>query len=144
MCLLAQKKWPEVIFLMETKIDCNQLELVRRRLSFVGCIGVNPISRKGGLALLWRNPDVLDIHNFSHNHISAWVKSVRGDDRWLFTDLYGEPKTHHRQRTWNLLKNIRPHDSVPWIISWDFNEIIFHFEKSRSRSRSETQMCNFR
>lgn len=43
----------------------------------MGCVGINPISRKGGLALLWRKLDDLEIFNYSHNHISAWVKRKR-------------------------------------------------------------------
>lgn len=60
-----------MIFLMETKIECSRLEVIKRKLGFLGCVGVNPIDRKGGIALLWRNPDDLEILNFSQKHISA-------------------------------------------------------------------------
>lgn len=70
---------------METKIESSRLELVKRRLGFKGCVGVNPIGRKGGLGLMWRNSDDVEILNLSLNHILAWVRSERGNDRWLFT-----------------------------------------------------------
>lgn len=110
----------------------------------MGCVGVDPIGRNGGLALLWRNPNDLEILNFSHNHILAWVRSERGNDRWLFTGFYGEPETNRRMRTWNLLRSVRPLESVSWMVVRDFNEILFYFEKFEGRSRSEVLMSNFR
>lgn len=145
LCLLVQDKQPGLIFLMETKIEGRRrLESAKRRLGFVGCVGDDPIGRRGDLVLMWRNLDDMEILNFSQNHILAWVKSGKGNDRWFFTGFYGELETNRRMRTWNLIKSIRPPESVPWMVVGDFNKILFHYEKSEGRSRSEGLMSNFR
>lgn len=71
--LLVQEKRSNLVFLSETKLEVSRLKRVKRRLGFLGCVGVNPIGRKGGLALLWRNQNEVEILNFSQNHTSAWV-----------------------------------------------------------------------
>lgn len=50
---------------METKLEYSQLEGVKRRLGFKGCLGVNLISRRGGLALFWRHTNDVELLNFS-------------------------------------------------------------------------------
>lgn len=68
LCLLAQNK-PDVIFLMEMKLEYSRLEGVKRRLIFTGCMGVYPMGRKGGLALMWKNQNDMEVLNFFQNHI---------------------------------------------------------------------------
>lgn len=133
-----------MVFLCETKIEVRRLEMVKRRLGFQGCVGVNLIGRKGGLALLWRNPNVVEVFNFSQNHISAWVTTSLGNGKWLFTGFYGEPETLRRSGLWNLLRSFRPSHLVPWLVIRDFNEILYYTEKVRGRQRNESLMCNFR
>lgn len=84
---------------METKMVNSRLDSVRRRLDFIGCFGVNLIGRKGGLALLWRNLEALEVYNFFQNHISAWIRTGQGNNRWFFMGFYGESKTYLRQHT---------------------------------------------
>lgn len=45
--LVSRGKWPNIIFLMETKIDLVQVEVIKRRLGFTGRLAVNPVGRKG-------------------------------------------------------------------------------------------------
>lgn len=54
LCLLIQEKIPNVIFLIEIKIDSNKTKVIRRRLGLCGCFVVNAIDRKGDLAILWK------------------------------------------------------------------------------------------
>lgn len=100
--------------------------MVKRRLGFQGC---ESYRKEGGLALLWKKSDEVEIFNFFQNHISAWVNGNMGENIWLFTDFYREPETSRRMRTWNLLKNLRPNISLPWMVIGDFNEILYHCEK---------------
>lgn len=79
--------------------------------------------------LLWRNQSEVEILNFLKNHISAWVNNASVLVQWLFTGFYGEPKTSLRMRTWNLLRNIKPNDPVPWMMIEDFNKILYHSKK---------------
>lgn len=72
------------------------------------------------------------------------MNRVRGKDRWLFTRFYGKPETHRQQRTWELLRNNKPANSMSWLVMEDFNEILFNSEKRGGRPRSEILMINFR
>lgn len=53
LCMLVQDKRPDIVFLMETKVEIYQLEVVKRRIGFFEYLGVSVIGRMGGLALLW-------------------------------------------------------------------------------------------
>lgn len=133
-----------MIFLSKTKLECCCLEIVKRRLGFTGCLGVNPVGKNGGFALLWRNQSVVEIHNFSQNQILAWVEDTSLGAKWMLTSFYGELETSHRHRTWEFLKSIKPSLSIPWWVIGDFNEILNHSEKEGGRKRNENLMCNFR
>lgn len=71
--LLVQEKQPKLVFLMEIKIDAIRMEIIKRRIGFEGCIAINSLGSRGGLALLWRSRDQVNIENYSQHHISAWV-----------------------------------------------------------------------
>lgn len=57
---MVRDKRSKIVFLIETKIDTCRLERVKRRIRFLGCLGVSVIGRKGvwpycgGTVSLWR------------------------------------------------------------------------------------------
>lgn len=97
--LMVREKRPDGMFLCETKMEVSRLDSMRRCLGFLGCVGFNLIGRKGGLALLWRNQNEVEILNFFENHISAWVNNDLDNIRWLFSRFCREPETHCQLRT---------------------------------------------
>lgn len=133
-----------MIFLSETKLECSCLEIARRRLGFMGCLGMNPVGRKGGLTFLWRNQSGMEIYKFSQNHISTWVEDSSLGVKWMLARFYGEPNTSRRHRTWDLLKCIKPQSLIPWWVIRDFNKILYHLEKEGGQQRNKNLMCNFR
>lgn len=52
LCLMVQEKLPTIVFLIETKSNGMRLESVRKKLGFSGCLCIDSIGKKGGLALL--------------------------------------------------------------------------------------------
>ncbi|CAN1764167.1 hypothetical protein LINPERHAP1_LOCUS9160 [Linum perenne] len=63
---------PDVVILIETFVDRQRIELVRRSISFEGCFAVdNNGHSRGGLAVLWRENDVVDIKAYSSNYIDT-------------------------------------------------------------------------
>lgn len=52
------------------------MESVWSQMDLMGCLVVNAIGRKGGLALLWRNKEDIEVVNYLHNHISAWIEDT--------------------------------------------------------------------
>lgn len=63
---------------------------------------------------------------------------------WLLTSFYGELETSHRQRTWDLLRDIAPQQPCPLMVLGDFNEILVQTEKAGGKQCSEALMSNFR
>lgn len=43
-----------MVFLIETSIKKNKLEVVRRKIGFDGCFGVDSIGRNRSLAVMWK------------------------------------------------------------------------------------------
>ncbi|KAG2702185.1 hypothetical protein I3760_06G078300 [Carya illinoinensis] len=109
-----------------------------------GCLAVDPVGKKGGLALFWRSGDEVKITNYSSWHINSEIKEAGKGKRWLFTGFYGYPETGKRKLSWDLLQSLKPREKEPWCVMGDFNEILFQNEKVGGRQRSETQLNQFR
>lgn len=125
---------------METRIDKTNLERVKRRLGFAGCLTVNALGRKGGLSLLWKRDSGVEIVSYTQGHILAWVEDEFQNSKWLFTMMYEEPDTGKHHVMWDLHFELKPCDSILWLVIGDFNEILFHTENVGGRPRGEKQM----
>lgn len=57
------------------------------------------------------------------------MKGKQLDKDWILTCFYGHPDTTKRESSWNLLKILKPSNSLHWICIGDFNEITCQNEK---------------
>jgi hypothetical protein len=140
----VKDKNPSFIFLMETISSKFYMEKVRCRLGYDCLFAVDPVGRSGGLALLWKNFDRLEIYNYSRFHIQAIVKDNEGNAYWKLTGFYGHPEHDKRKESWALLKHLKATPSLPWCCAGDFNEILEQAEKDGAGPRRESQMVGFR
>lgn len=62
-----------VVFLVETKLVTNKIELIKKRLMFDECVVLEPRSISGGMALLWKGEAGVELINYSTHHISISV-----------------------------------------------------------------------
>lgn len=81
---------PSFIFLCETIDNKGKIECLRRALKFDGLIAVDSIGKSGGLALLWRVKDQVQVNSMSKNHIDV-EKKVDDCSQWRLTGVYGDP-----------------------------------------------------
>lgn len=51
----------------------------------------------------------------------------------FITGFYGRLKTGDKHLSWDLMRRINEHNSIPWCIIEDFNEIIYQNEKDGGR-----------
>ncbi|XP_019170442.1 PREDICTED: uncharacterized protein LOC109166013 [Ipomoea nil] len=52
-----------------------------------------------------------------------------GFPKWRMTCYYGYPQRHRRTEAWDFIKSLAPQSDLPWIMIWDFNDLLFHYEK---------------
>ena len=123
---------PMMIFLQETKLKKGEMEHIRRKLKFKCMIAVDcegeARSRRGGLALLWKEEWAVEICSYSMHHIDAMIRNVSMDE-WRFTGVYGWPEESNKYQTGNLLKALSNDSMGPWVCGGDFNVMLWSTEK---------------
>jgi hypothetical protein len=141
---MVKERRPNFVFLMETLCQRKYMECLRYRLGFDNIFVVDPVGRSGGLALLWRTKENLEIYNYSRRHIHAVVKDDEGHPVWKLTGFYGHPDSSKRSESWDILRFLSSCQPYPWICVGDFNEIVDQEEKEGSLLRRESRMIGFR
>ena len=58
---------------MEIKRNKIKMEVILGQLGYAGLFVVDPVGKSGGLALLWREVEEIEIQNYSRRHINAIV-----------------------------------------------------------------------
>ncbi|KAA3466257.1 reverse transcriptase [Gossypium australe] len=135
---------PQLVFFMETKINKNKMESVKRRYSFINGIKVGAEGSKGGLCLVWKDEVDIILQSFSINFIDVMVKSEELQLEWRFTRFYGSPYANGRIDSWNELRRLSTLFYLPWLVCGDFNEILYASEKKGGLPREEKRMKQFR
>jgi hypothetical protein len=77
-----------MVFIMETKLRKKKMELVHCRLGFPNLFMVDSVGKSRGLVLFWGDDMVVDIQNFSQQHINGVVKNKNLEVLWKFTGFY--------------------------------------------------------
>jgi len=112
-----------MVFLMETKVDRDVIERISMKIQFTNCHVVSRQNREGGLALLWKEPIIVDVLSSLECHIDVVIDQGM-DDAWWFTGFYENPDIISREDSWSLLKLLSQCLTLPWICLGDFNEIL--------------------
>ena len=126
---LVQAKAPAFVFLAETLADEVRLNYVKERIRFDHKHFVPRVTRGSGLVLYWRNDIEVEVISSSLNHIDVIINKS-SVSAWRFTRFYGEPETHKRHESWDLLRRLYGHNSLPWLCADDFNEVTKQSKKS--------------
>ena len=132
-----------MVFLMETKVDRDDIEKIRRKIQFVDYHVVPRQNRGGGFAFLWTDTITVDVLSSSERHIDVVIDQGM-DDAWRFMGFYGNPDTTNREDSWLLLKTLSRRLTFPCVVLGDFNEILRVEEKQGWLDRPERQMQGFR
>ncbi|KAA3489694.1 reverse transcriptase [Gossypium australe] len=129
---------------METKLDGKRMEKVRRSCGFLNGIDIAIEGTRGGLCLAWKEEVEVTLKSFSRSHIDVLVKEENIDIEWRFTGFYVSPYANSKIESWNLLRRLADDKSQPWLVSGDFNEVMYSFEKMGGSLREEWKMEAFR
>ncbi|KAA3486785.1 reverse transcriptase [Gossypium australe] len=135
---------PQMVFLIETKLDQKRMERARRRCGFINGIDVEAEGTRGGLCLAWKDCIEVTLKSFSKWHIDVMVKEDNKQEEWRFTCFYGSPYVKDQNLVWNLLKRLSCDCKCPYLVAGDFNEIMYSFEKRGGLPRDQNKMEVFR
>ncbi|CAH9076812.1 unnamed protein product [Cuscuta europaea] len=103
---LVRHNKPDVIFLCETLCSSYKVDAIRRLLGFEAYFVVDREGRSGGLAILWRSANLIELINFSKNFINVLVKE-EATHPWQLTGFYGIPDRQHRRESSDILRKDR-------------------------------------
>ncbi|KAM0929825.1 hypothetical protein ACQ4PT_001352 [Festuca glaucescens] len=142
---IVRQEGPALLFVMETKISGKRVENLRVSLGFAGCYAVDSDGLSGGIGLFWSSDVLVEIENYSANHIDATVqKADLSSPKWRFTGFYGEPRVENRHHSWRFLRTLHAISQGSWLCMGDFNETLYGEEHFSNVPRPEWQMRAFR
>lgn len=112
-----------VLFLCETMAKRSRMEWVKQKLGFEGLITVDPVGKSGGLALMWKERDQVEMRSYSKNHIDVKI-TTEYKFVWRLTGFYGELDRAQKRSTWNLLRMLSRGANLPWYVIGDINNVM--------------------
>ncbi|KAL9668447.1 hypothetical protein QQ045_002830 [Rhodiola kirilowii] len=104
---------PQIVALLETKINKRKCESIRVQLGFQHYFCVPANGKSGGLSLLWQSEIEVCISNYSFYHIDFIIKA---DKVFRATLFYGCPRSHLRHHSWDLLRKLKTLSDLPWCV----------------------------
>ena len=135
----------DILFLSETKLDERRLEKFKVLLGMGNMEVVDCVGKGGGIVVFWRRGIDVVLRSKSKNHIDMEVLET-GGSRWRFTGVYGEARSEHKYKMWEVLEELKQQHvaGVPWLCAGDFNEILFHHEKEGGVPRAQSCLDRFK
>uniref|UniRef100_A0A803QQP1 CCHC-type domain-containing protein n=1 Tax=Cannabis sativa TaxID=3483 RepID=A0A803QQP1_CANSA len=108
--LLISKHLPDVLFIMESKLNIGAISKFRTKFNFSNALEVPRVGLNGSLLLLWKADVNVNFLNYGINFIDCYVSTTDGPV-FHFLGFYGAPATSQRPFTWQILKRLK--DTAP-------------------------------
>ncbi|CAL1387776.1 unnamed protein product [Linum trigynum] len=142
---LLRWKYPDIVFLLETRLYKNEWKTKIKEPGFSDGRGVAAgANRAGDLLLMWREEVQVAIKDITLHYIDAKVKMGNCKQDWRLTVVYGWSKVRNKYQTCDLLHRLHQQVQIPWLVVGDFNLITDYLEKSGSREPYTKEMDMFR
>ncbi|KAK4285072.1 hypothetical protein QN277_001816 [Acacia crassicarpa] len=138
------RKKPHLVFLMETKQKARYVRKLRRRCGFDEEWMVDPVGRRGGLALWWTEALTINILFSSVNIIHTSVMSSCFPTPSYITFIYGPNDDNDRMLCWHEVRRISSNIRSSWMCLGDFNDILSQDEKRGGIPRAWRRIFNFK
>ncbi|KAK9724485.1 hypothetical protein RND81_05G076200 [Saponaria officinalis] len=120
------------------------MEGVRKRIGGYEGVYSDACGRSAGVAILWKEGIRVEVISSTSHHLDVKITGLFGEKEWRLTGFYGWAATKDKQRSWQLLRDIKAFSTLPWLVIGDFNQILFKDEKKGGAPRSQREMDDFR
>ncbi|KAI8025856.1 hypothetical protein LOK49_LG02G03284 [Camellia lanceoleosa] len=144
---LVQIHKPELVVLMEPKVEFKDMGMFFNCMGFTASAHVNPIGRSGGIWMIW-NPNVVNVRvvEACSQQITATISRQDFQD-WVLSAVYASPNANKRDELWEQLQVLAQTIEKPWLVAGDFNDFTSQHEKrsfqgNNSLSLSQDQRRN--
>lgn len=114
---------PNIIVIMETRIDPMKLSKSFSKLGFDDFAYANCQGFAGGIIVTWKKKQIfiqVEKIDLQYLHLSI---STGKEANWWFTPVYASPKDELRTKLWEDLSNIANNMTKSWLVAGDFNDI---------------------
>lgn len=91
---------------METKCSRERIEKIINGIDYNRSFTVNAKGSNGGLAMMWKLDNDIEVETYTNFHIS--FKVVDGKTGKVELRYYGNPVTTEREGNWQLLIMLQP------------------------------------
>lgn len=120
----------DVVILTETSLPVERASKVAAKTNFDGYEVVEARGLSGGIILLWRsNFTMVTPLGFTQQEIHALIEVRNSKQKWLLSAVYASPRFNERELLWENLETIAVETKWPWLVTGDFNELLFQEEK---------------
>ncbi|PPS10879.1 hypothetical protein GOBAR_AA09775 [Gossypium barbadense] len=93
-----------------------------------GCLAVNANGKSGGLVMMWKKSNQVEVQTYSSDHIDSIIH-MDNDNPIRFMGFYGNVEPNKKQCSWNMLRRVGRSFKEKWIIGGDFNAILDNAKK---------------
>ncbi|KAL7261989.1 hypothetical protein ACSBR1_000391 [Camellia fascicularis] len=120
---------PELLVLMKTEVTFSSLGNFFNNLGFSASTVVDPISRMGGIWMLW-DIDHINVRTsfVSDQYIQATIHKEDYEE-WIFSAVYANSNPATRDILWKELERTANNMNQPWLVAGDFNDFTDLSEK---------------
>lgn len=121
---------PVVFALVETHMGGDYADSIASKLNYSGHTRVDAEGFAGGIWVFWKSELVsVGPVQRSNQHLTFEITKV-GDTPWYFSVIYANPDPAKKHQLWQTLKNFAESHNKPWLLSGDFNDTRFSWERN--------------
>lgn len=137
---LLQDYKPSIIALVEPRTSGPSADRIIKKIGYPNSHRVEASGFSGGIWLLWTDHISLRVLANHRQFIHTEISDAQGNNKGLFTAVYGSPNATLREVLWHELSQLYIPAEAAWILAGDFNATIDPSER-RGDSPRRTGGC---
>ncbi|KAL4367107.1 hypothetical protein GQ457_05G029110 [Hibiscus cannabinus] len=139
--LLVKRQKPDVVIIMEPRIDGPDLDTFIRRSGFEFSFRVEAHGFSGGIWLLWQDSVSIQVLAVSNQFIHTLCSVHDGSGSFFGSFVYASPNSLRRQFLWEQLLALNPGHEHVWVVGGDRN-VIGSSSERRGGSNRRLGVCS--